>query len=247
MRRYGLTGYPLTHSWSQRFFNEKFITEGYTDSRYELFPKPDLLGFREWILSQTDLYGLNVTIPHKISIIKLLDDLDKVTLEIGAVNTIKINWKNNKPWLKGFNTDVDGFLNSLPHPLKHRHALILGSGGASRAVAHVFRDLDIQFKFVSRAPLLENGISYEELNAEEMSYATLVVNTTPLGMFPAVETFPLIPYKSITPRHLLIDLVYNPVETLFLKFGKAKGAKTINGLGMLQKQAEIAFEIFFSD
>lgn len=247
MRRFGLIGHPLTHSWSQKFFNEKFKAEGFFDCRYELFPKPDLSGFREWVSALTDLHGLNVTIPHKISIIKLLDDVDKSALEIGAVNTIKITWKDNKPWLKGYNTDVEGFRLSLPKPLNHRHALILGSGGASRAVAKVFRELDIPFKVVSRVPEFENNISYKELNVIEMSLATLIVNTTPLGMFPQVETCPLIPYELITPRHFLIDLVYNPEETLFLKKGKTQGAETLNGLSMLQFQAEIAFGIFFPD
>lgn len=173
--------------------------------------------------------------------------MDKVALEIGAVNTIKISRISDIIRLKGFNTDAEGFRNSIPQPLRHYHALILGSGGASKAIAKAFRDLGIDFKLVSRTPLFGTGISYEGLDATEMSNATLIINTTPLGMFPDVETFPLIPYELITPHHLLIDLVYNPEETLFLKKGKARGAKTLNGLNMLQFQAELAFKIFFSD
>jgi len=247
MRRYGLTGYPLTHSWSQSFFNEKFKDEGYTDCRYELFPKCDLSGFREWISAQPDLLGLNVTIPHKISIINFLDETDKVALEIGAVNTIKIKWISDKPILKGFNTDAYGFRNSLPQPSGHHHALILGTGGASKAVAKVFDDIGIDFKFVSRKPQSVRCISYKELDSKEMNWATMVINTTPLGMYPQVNTFPSIPYEKITPAHLMFDLVYNPEETFFLKKGKERGAKTLNGLSMLKLQAEEAFRIFFSD
>ncbi len=246
MRRFGLTGYPLTHSWSKIFFDEKFKEEGFTDCSYELFPRPDLTGFREWISTQHDLYGLNVTIPHKISITGLLDEIDGDAIDIGAVNTIKITWNSGKPRLKGYNTDAGGFRDSLPHPLNHRRALVLGSGGASRAVAKVLTDLGIQFKFVSRVPHIANSISYEELSEPEMSDSTLIINTTPLGMYPTTSTFPPIPYKRITSHHLLIDLVYNPGETLFLKKGKEQGAQTANGLRMLQIQAGLTFRIFFS-
>jgi len=246
MRRFGLTGYPLTHSWSKKFFDKKFKEEGFTDCRYELFPKPALTGFREWISTQPDLYGLNVTIPYKISIIKLLDEMDKDAIEIGAVNTIQISRNSGELRLKGYNTDAEGFRKAFPHILNHRHALILGSGGGSLAIAKVLRDLGIYFKFVSRTPHTKNSISYKKLSISEILNATLIINATPLGMFPDIETFPLIPYEQITPRHLLIDLVYNPEETLFLKKGKAQGAKTLNGLNMLHFQAEMSFTIFLS-
>ncbi|MEI6454820.1 MAG: shikimate dehydrogenase [bacterium] len=246
MRRFGLVGNPLTHSWSEIYFCELFRKHGLSDCTYELFPKASLTGFRRWIHAEQDLAGLNITIPFKVAVMKELDEIDPVASGSGAVNTIKIIRKQGVPWLKGFNTDVDGFRGSLPNPFPHQRALILGSGGASKSVAYVFREMGIDFRTVSRNTGNMENLTYDLINRQIMEYYTVIVNTTPLGMYPETESSPKIPYKDISPQHLLIDLIYNPEETMFLKSGKAHGAQTNNGLKMLQIQAEKALSIFTS-
>ncbi len=241
MIRYGLIGKPLSHSFSQRYFAEKFEREGFTDRRYDLFELDRADDLRSLIGSTPGLRGLNVTIPYKQSVMPLLDAVDPLAAAVGAVNTIRIEDGR----LIGHNTDVEGFRQTLA-PLLHGpkpRALVLGSGGASRAVAFALREQGIRFRVVSRSR--ERGdITYDLVEPIVVSVCTLIINTTPLGMHPHAETMPAIPYEAIGPKHLLIDLVYNPAETAFLSEGKRRGAAVANGLQMLHAQAEASWRIW---
>jgi shikimate dehydrogenase len=243
MKKLGLIGYPLSHSFSKRYFQEKFTKEAITDYEYELYPIEDIRSFPELLNSQPELIGLNVTIPHKQSVIPYLDSLHSVAKEIGAVNTILI--KDNQKI--GYNTDYWGFMQSLQNWLgeriAHIQALVLGNGGASKAVQVALRSLRIPFQLVSRETS-SNTISYQEIQAQHIQQHPLIINTTPLGMYPHTEKFPDIPYDYLTKEHFLYDLVYNPEETMFLQKGSQKNAKTKNGLEMLYLQAEAAWNIW---
>ena len=244
MKLYGLIGFPLTHSFSKKYFTEKFQRENITDSNYENFPLLSLDEFPGLIHSHPELKGLNVTIPYKEQMLKFLDEIDEAAKEIGAVNTIKI--ADGK--LKGFNTDYLGFMQSIikilePH---HSHALILGTGGSSKAVGYGLKKMGIDFHYVSRNPEQLEELNYSELDKDAIRSHKLIINTTPLGMFPDVDQCPPISYEFLTASHLLYDLIYNPEETLFLKKGKEQMAKTENGLEMLQLQAERSWEIWNS-
>ncbi len=245
MKTYGLIGFPLKHSFSQKYFTEKFTKES-INARYLNFPISSIKDFPELFKHHPYLAGLNVTIPYKQQVISFLDELDDIAKKIGAVNVIKILWKNNKPNLKGYNSDFVGFKNSLTPLLtqEHKKALILGTGGASKAVAEALKQLNIDFKYVSRTPKKSGVLTYDLVTGEILSEYTLIVNTTPLGMYPNIETYPNIPYDAISSEHLFYDLVYNPEETLFLKNAKAYGAKIKNGLEMLYLQAEEAWRIW---
>ena len=245
MKLLGLIGYPLTHSFSAVYFSEKFILEHIQDFTYRNFPLKNISGFSQLLKKNPELYGLNVTIPHKEKILSYLDKLDPVAERIGAVNTVKFIQKGSRKVLVGYNTDSYGFLKSLTPSLNSRHkrALILGTGGASKAVAFVLRELEIEFLFVSRKPG-PGQIGYHDLCLSLIRNHLLIVNTTPLGTFPDVKTFPDIPYDLLTPDHILYDLVYNPPETEFLRFGRQKGATCINGQKMLELQAEKSWEIW---
>ncbi|MDZ4844923.1 MAG: shikimate dehydrogenase [Chitinophagales bacterium] len=244
MRKFGLIGNPLGHSFSKKYFTEKFATEFINETVYENFelPKIDLL--RNVVAENPDLRGLNVTIPYKEAVIRYLDELSDDALEIGAVNTIKIS--SGK--LKGFNTDYIGFTRSLIPLLKpsHKKALILGTGGSSLAVKYALEKLGIEYLIVSRNPFEENEIGYDAVNESLLNEHTLLINTTPVGMFPDVSNAPEIPYQFLGEQHLLFDLIYNPEETIFLKSGKEKGATTKNGSEMLALQAEEAWKIWNS-
>jgi len=244
MARFGLIGKSLGHSFSKSYFKEKFQKETSGHS-YENFELASIAEFPKLLAQNPDLKGLNVTIPYKESVIPFLDELDPVAAEIGAVNTISIF--NRKT--KGFNTDVIGFKNSLKPFLKHgmEKALILGTGGASKAVAYVLNNLGINCFFVSRDSSNLNTLAYEILNEEAMKQFKLIVNTTPLGTFPKVDEFPMLPYEYLTTDHLLYDLIYNPSQTVFLKRGEEKGATTLNGLSMLKSQAEASYQIWLSE
>ncbi len=245
MNLFGLIGYPLSHSFSASYFTEKFKIESITNAEFRLFPIPDISAVRFLLADQPNLKGLSVTIPYKEKIIPYLDELDDVAQKVGAVNAIQISIKNNKTYLKGFNTDVIGFEKTLrpllePH---HQQALILGSGGASKAVMYVMNKLNIPFKIISRD--LQNGLlTYSQLNPEIIASHQIIINTTPLGMYPEINNCPDIPYHLLTSSHLLFDLIYNPEETVFLIQGKSHFAKTKNGLEMLICQAEAAWEIW---
>ena len=245
MQKYGLIGYPLKHSFSIGYFNEKFKAEN-IDAEYVNFEIPRIEDFMEVIEENPNLCGLNVTIPYKEQVIPYLDELDKDTAKIGAVNDIKIiRLPKGKVKLVGYNSDIIGFKRSIEPLLNetHRKALILGTGGASKAVFQGLKQLGVGATLVSRKPK-EHCITYEEITPKTMQQYTVIVNTTPLGMYPNINACPDIPYDLLTPDHLLYDLLYNPDETLFMKKGKEKGAVVKNGLEMLLLQAFAAWEIW---
>ncbi len=242
MNQYGLIGYPLTHSFSKKYFSDKFEAEGIENHDYHLFPIERIDDLPHLLSSFDNLKGLNVTIPYKEYVLDFLDEIDESAADIGAVNTIKI--VDGK--LKGYNTDVYGFeiaLLNLLGDAKIDNALILGTGGAAKACAYVLGRLDIPFKYVSRTKKPDQ-FTYEELSKEVIENHHLIINTTPLGTYPKVETYPNIPYNNLSPEHYLYDLVYNPEEPEFLRRGKEQGASIKNGLEMLHLQAEKAWEIW---
>ena len=244
MRLFGLIGYPLSHSFSKRYFAEKFARENINDAHYELFPIPEIEDLPALIADNPNLVGLNVTIPYKQAVLPYLHDLDPGAKAVGAVNTIKVKGSQ----LIGFNSDVYGFEQSLNNTFdkmgnKVDTALILGTGGAAKAVAYVLDRLGIIYKFVSRKANVKN-LTYSDLDQSCMDRYRLIINTTPLGMSPNVDIFPSIPYQLIGKDHLLFDLVYNPEETKFLRLGAAQGASTQNGLEMLYGQAEKSWEFW---
>ena len=247
MKYYGLIGYPLTHSFSKKYFSDKFIQEGIAESQYDLYEMP-ALDTLPTLLKKEGLIGLNVTIPYKKDVLPFLDELDDESAErIGAVNTIKIYPDGST---KGFNTDYYGFYQSLVSWVE-RHgdtceglkALVLGNGGAAKAVMVALDDLKIEYLLISRQESTET-ITYDALTQEIIQSHRLIINTTPLGTFPNVTACPNIPYQFISKGHYLYDLVYNPAETLFLERGREQGASTQNGLKMLELQAEKAWEIW---
>jgi shikimate dehydrogenase len=245
MRCFGLIGFPLSHSFSKKFFTEKFEREGLTDCRYDIYPIERIGLLKSLISDNPDLSGLNVTIPYKEQVMSLLDETDLEAAKIGAVNTIRISRHDGRSWLKGFNTDVYGFRESITPFIQKRtySAFILGTGGSSKAVAFVLNDMGMNVKFVSRNPRLETHISYMDL-PKLLKKQAVIVNASPAGMYPLINNCPDIPYDQLTPGHILFDLVYNPPETLFLSKGKARGATIINGLRMLHLQAERSWEIW---
>ncbi|MDW3210970.1 MAG: shikimate dehydrogenase [Reichenbachiella sp.] len=244
MRQFGLIGKTLKHSFSKKYFSEKFENEEIANSHYELFELAEISEIQNLIDYYSDsLAGLNVTIPYKKEVMAYLDELDPKAEEIGAVNTIKIS-KEGK--LKGYNTDYLGFIDSLQEgwDLSGKKALVLGTGGASEAIKRALTDLNIPFQSVSRKAS-ESNISYEDLNGKNWVHTHhLIINTTPLGTYPDIETKPFLPYDQITDRHLLFDLVYNPEVTAFLQEGLNRGAKIKNGHKMLIGQAEASWKIW---
>ena len=240
---FGLIGYPLGHSFSRKFFTEKFANEG-IDAEYRNFEIPDLSNLDE-IFSNPQVCGLNVTIPYKQAIMPRLDAINPDAEAIGSVNVIKFHREGNKYTTTGYNTDIIGFHDSIaPHLSEvHTSALILGTGGASKAVAHCFTKMGIEFLFVSRSAG-NDRITYDNLTDEVIRSHKIIVNATPLGMFPNVHACPDIPYEAITDEHVCFDLTYNPSETLFMRKAKQYGADTINGLEMLIGQALAAWEIW---
>lgn len=233
MDKYGIIGYPLGHSFSRAFFTEKFQRE-HIDAEYVNFEIPSADMLPGIVQTNPNLRGLNVTLPHKEAVIPMLDELSDGAKEIGAVNVIRV--RDGR--LKGFNSDIIGFMDSIRPLLKpwHRHALVLGTGGASRAIRVGLQRLGIQWTYVSRTPA-PGRLTYADLTAELMEHYQVIVNCSPVGMFPHVDACPDIPYQLLTDRHLLYDLVYNPQETLFLKRGAERGAAVKNGLEMLHLQA----------
>lgn len=246
MKGFGLIGFPLAHSFSSAYFKDKFLKEGLKDFRYDLFPLKGISELPVLIDANPHLMGLNVTIPHKVSVIQLLQHLDKIAEAAGAVNTISILRSEGKVILKGYNTDVIGFETSLRPLLKPRHkrALVLGTGGASKAISYVLDKLGIPATFVSRNPINEEYLSYEQLNKAVMEDHQIVIQTTPLGKYPDIETFPPIPYEFLTSEHLLYDLNYNPEVTRFIHLGAEHGAEVKNGLQMLHLQADASWNIW---
>lgn len=240
--QFGLIGKFLSHSFSKAYFEKKFADQKLKDYSYVNFQVNTISEFRK-ILDSNSLTGLNVTVPYKEEVIPLLDELDEEAKLIGAVNCIKIT--NGRT--KGYNTDAYGFRQSIKPFLepKHNKALILGTGGSSKAVAFALKQIGVEVYFVTSSnKKTENTFFYSELNEIILSQFLLIVNCTPLGMFPEVDRCPDIPYQFVSSDHLIYDLIYNPEETLFLKKCKQKGATTINGLSMLHLQAEKGWEIW---
>lgn len=244
MKHFGLIGYPLGHSFSVSYFTSKFSKEG-IDADYRNFPLEKISAFESLVMTEPELTGLNVTVPYKEKIIPYLDALSKTARIIRAVNTICFCRKEGRLALIGHNTDVKGFSTSLNEHLKGHHssALVLGSGGSSKAVTHVLEELGIGFQMVSRHPG-DGRISYEELRKGLLKQHPLIINTTPLGMYPNEDACPDIPYEDLTPDHLLFDLIYNPEKSLFLTRGEERGAAIVNGYDMLVYQAEGSWEIW---
>ncbi len=243
MRKFGLIGRNISYSFSQNYFSIKFKDENILDATYQNFDIQSIDQFKKEILATDHLAGLNVTIPFKEEIIPLLDKVDKKARKIGAVNTIKITKKGKT---KGYNTDCYGFKKSLKPILKkqHKNALILGTGGASKAIAYVLKQLNIDYKFVSRTASNNADYTYTDVNQELINNHQIIINCTPVGTYPKVDQAPDIPYQFITSHHILYDLIYNPSTTLFLQEGKNKGATIINGYDMLVFQAEKAWKIW---
>lgn len=244
-KQYGLIGYPLGHSFSRGFFTEKFLREG-IDAMYSNYEIPSVDQLETILEANAHLVGFNVTIPHKENIIPLLSAMSDEAKAIGAVNVVKVTRDGNSVSLKGYNSDVVGFVNSIKPLLNteiHRKALVLGTGGASKAVVYGLNGLGIEAQLVSRSKLV-NTITYEELNTQVLKEYKVIVNCSPLGTFPKVDEAPAIPYDLLNVDHLLYDLVYNPAETEFLKRGKAKGTTIKNGAEMLELQAIEAWRIW---
>ncbi len=244
MRRFGLIGFPLTQSFSRNYFTKKFEAEKIQDCRYDLFPLESIYEIDELVKNHPGLEGLNVTIPYKQLVLDLLHDRSRLPHGLEACNCISI--QNGK--LIGYNTDVIGFENTLKPLLKdeHQQALVLGTGGAAKAVIYVLKKLGIPFSIVSRTPVEHGSYLYSQLNTEIVRNHKVIINCTPLGMYPHVDTAPPIPYNGIGSQHLLYDLVYNPPETMFLLYGKERGAVAKNGWEMLRLQAEASWEIWNS-
>jgi shikimate dehydrogenase len=251
MRLFGLIGYPLSHSFSKRYFTEKFTREGISDASYELFEMADINGFPDLLHQYPHLRGLNVTIPHKLNVIPFLGRIDDAAARIGAVNVIKISPGG---LTTGYNSDYFGFRESLVYWFRQLHgesgaarlqslqAFILGSGGASKAVQTALQDMGIPNRIVSRQA--DQGLRYEELSEAMVAGHLLIINATPLGTAPNTEAFPPFPYHWLGAGHYLYDLVYNPPFTAFMQKGQAQGAQVLNGLPMLHAQAEKSWAIW---
>ncbi len=245
-KRFGLLGKNISYSFSKKYFTEKFNTLGLTNYEYVNYDLQVIEDFKKDVLKDLDMLGgLNVTIPYKESIIPFLDEIDDEAQSIGAVNTIKI--LDNKR-LKGFNTDAYGFETSLRSCWRgnEKGALILGTGGASKAVAHVLSKLGISFLFVSRNKKSANMIGYNDIDRGVIQEHEMIINCSPLGTFPDIEARPDLPYEFITSKHLLYDLIYNPEKTTFLKMGENAGAIFSNGSSMLAYQADKSWAIWKS-
>ena len=241
---YGLIGYPLGHSFSKGYFTDFFKSEG-IDAEYKNFELPQIDGVSDMLAQETMLKGFNVTIPYKQQIFKYLDEIDAAAQAVGAVNVVKVIRDGEGIKLKGYNTDIIGFGDSIRPLLKphHTHALILGTGGASKAADYVLQQFGLTTTFVSRTKRAD-VISYDELTAERLEQYTVIVNTTPLGMHPKTDACPPLDYTAIDDRHLLFDVIYNPEKTLFLQRGEEAGATICNGMDMLIGQAKAAWNIW---
>lgn len=247
MKTFGLVGYPLGHSFSKKFFTEKFETEGLTDHQYLNFEIDTIEKFPGIFETNSDIIGLNCTIPYKQQVMKYLDEVDEEAMIVGAVNTIKPIRTADGLKLKGFNTDIIGFENSIKPMLsaQHKRALILGTGGASKAIKHILKKLGIEYVSASiEDELFEDEIRYNQIDRKVIEERLIIINATPLGTFPKVDACADIPYEYITDKHVMFDLVYNPEVTLFMKKGQEKGAKTKNGLEMLHRQALASWKIW---
>ncbi len=240
----GLIGYPLTHSFSKSYFKQKFEKEKITDYIYRNFELPDLKELPYLIQNTPNLTGLNVTIPYKEKVLTYVDEVSPEVAAVGAANTLVIHPVSKK--ISAYNTDIYGFRQSLLAFLKpwHRKALILGTGGAAKAIDYTLQQMGIETLMVSRQPENERQITYDDLTEQIVKMHLLVINTTPVGQFPDTEKSPFFPYDFITVRHFFYDLIYNPPETKFLYMARKRGAVTCNGLKMLHLQAERSWKIW---
>jgi shikimate dehydrogenase len=248
MRKYGLIGFPLGHSFSQKYFTEKFAREQIHECSYENFPIDSVDRLPELIRDNPELCGLNVTIPHKTNILKYVDVKDPAVIEIGAANVLKIKRIDGTLQIYGYNSDITGISDSVLPFISgsFRNALILGTGGSSRAVVYALKKLGLRVSVVSRkgGPGL---INYNDITASLYEKTDIIINTTPLGMFPDINSYPEINYDLLNESHILFDLVYNPEMTTFLKMGKERGCRIITGLKMLYSQAERSWDIWNKD
>lgn len=244
MRKFGLIGYPLGHSFSKGYFTEKFNKNRLTECSYENYPLTSLDHLPE-LISDTSLVGLNVTIPYKSSVMQYLSKIDHEAETIGAVNVIKIKRVGNEPVLSGYNSDITGIRDTLIPNLGPgiKNALVLGSGGSSKAVCHVLNGINVPFTLISREKK-DFCLTYSEITPELLSNSHLIINTTPLGMFPDITGKPDIRYELLDEKHILFDLVYNPEITSFLKMGQERGCTILSGIRMLHSQAEKSWEIW---
>ena len=242
MRLFGLIGYPLSHSFSKKYFTKKFEQEGLTDCRYELFPIESVSELPGILIKHPELEGLNVTVPYKRQVLPFLHSSKNIPEGIEACNSIHI--KEGK--LFGYNTDIIGFEKSFTPLLKsqHKKALVLGNGGAAAAVVFVLKKLEIEFLIASRELHDNSSLTYKNIDEQVMKVCNIIINTTPLGMFPNENSYPPIPYQCISEKHLLYDLIYNPARTLFLQKGEERGAAIKNGEEMLMLQAEESWKIW---
>jgi shikimate dehydrogenase len=246
VKKFGLIGYPLGHSFSKKYFSEKFERESLRNCAYEIYPLEKIDMLPQLLDTEPELCGLNVTIPYKSEVMKFLDEVSEEAAAVGAVNVIKISRNNGSRQLKGFNSDIYGFRDSILQYLRGAdsgNALILGTGGSSKAVAYVLRNLGITFIKVSREKQ-KGCITYRDLSRTVIETHEIIINTTPAGMYPDVSTCPDIPYEYLDSRHLLYDLVYNPEMTTFLSKGQQMGCRIAGGLKMLHFQAERAWRIW---
>lgn len=243
---YGLIGFPLGHSKSVEFFTNKFREAGLTGYSYRLFPLPDIADLLPMIDQLPDLRGFNVTIPYKEKIVPFLAEMDEEAQKAGCANVVLLNREQGQCRMTGYNTDAPAFLDSLTGLERHHHALILGTGGVSKAVASTFDKLNIDYLFVSRNPTNTKQIPYQLLwqDPSVISQHTLIVNATPVGMFPNDHDCPDIPYNQLSHRHMLYDCIYNPAYTLFLRNGAEQGAEIKSGMEMFLKQAELTYGLF---
>ena len=248
MRKFGLIGYPLSHSFSKKYFTEKFLSEHIKNCSYENYPLENLDNFMELVSSDEDLCGLNITIPFKSEIIRFLDLINPEAEEIGAVNVVKISRPDGQIKLHGYNSDVTGIEDTLLPFISAdvKNALVLGTGGSSRAVCYVLKKFGLKVSLVSRDKK-PDVLRYSDVDSEILERNQLIINTTPLGMFPNTETMPEINYKMLNTNHILFDLVYNPELTSFLKMGVEQGCSVISGIRMLHSQAEKSWEIWNND
>ena len=245
-RQFGLIGGSLSHSLSQKYFTKKFAELGLTNCKYTLFPISEVSKVTNIIAGNPSLVGLNVTSPYKETIIPFLDELDPIVLKLGTVNVIKITRDGDYTHLKGYNTDIFGLhktfeMLGLPSGCK---ALILGSGGSAKTAKFVLSEMGVKSTNVSRLPSTLDELPYSKITAKTLQNYKLIINATPVGMFPNVSQFPKIPYEGITADHICLDLVYNPSKTKFMEKCEAQGARTANGLTMLYEQADKAWEIW---
>lgn len=246
MRLFGLIGYPLSHSFSAKYFAKKFEAESISDSDYRLFPLESISEVTSLIKLHPDLLGFNITIPYKVAILPYLNDITDTAKSVGAVNCVKVERDASGVKLTGHNTDIYGFRESLVPFLEpfHSNALVLGTGGAAKAVCYTLNELGIHYTLVSRSGNEDSILKYSQLTEDIISNNLLIINTTPVGTYPVTDECPYIPYQFLSNSHVLFDLIYNPAETKFLKLGREAGATILNGSKMLELQAEKSWEIW---